>query len=127
MRYVKYFVGFAFVGLLATGTSTAFAQSWQYYQQPEQYQSQGQYYNNRYYNGNRYDRIEELQEHIAHDRARLAEAIRCGREAEAAGQAADLARDQRLLQEQMRQVGGYQYYPYSRPYARGWSFRFGWR
>lgn len=130
MGYMKYFAGFVVVaGMLAAGASPASAQDWRYNQQPNQYQYQApsQYYGNEYYSGNRYDRIEELQEHVARDRARLDEAIRCGRDAEAARQAADLARDQRLLQEQTREVGGYQYYRYSRPYTRGWSFRFGWR
>jgi len=130
MRYMKYFAGFALAaGMLAAGTSTASAQEWRYYQQPNQYQYQSpsQYSGNQYYSGKRYDRIEELQEHIARDRARLDEAIRCGRDDEAARQAADLARDQRLLQEQMREVGGYQYYRYNRPYTRGWSFSWGWR
>jgi hypothetical protein len=122
--------------MLIASTLTASAQDWRYYPQP-QYQDQGQsygdqphgkqYYGHQYYSGNRFDRIEELQEHIARDRARLAEAIRCGRDADAARQAADVTRDQRLLQEQMRQVGGYHYYRYSRPDSSGWSFRFGWR
>lgn len=129
MRYTKYFAGCALVtGILAAITPTVSAQDWRYYySQPDQYQYEGQggYYGNRYYGGNRYDLIEELQEHISRDRARLNEAIRCGNDAEAARQAADLARDQRLLQEQIREVRGYQYYPYTRPYTRGWSFSWG--
>src|SRR5260370_11802556 len=128
MRYTKYFVGFALAaGMLAACASTASAQDWRYYQQPNQYRSYGQYYGNQYNSGNRYDRIEELQEHIARDRANLDEAIRCGNDAEASRQAADLARDQRLLQEQTRDVGGDQYYRYNRPYTPGWSFSWGWR
>jgi hypothetical protein len=125
MRYTKYFAGFALAaGMLAASASTASAQDWHYYQQPNQYQYYG---GNQYDSGNRYDRIEELQEHIARDRARLDEAIRCGNDAEASRQAADLARDQRLLQGQMGDVSGYQYYRYNRPYTRAWSFRWGWR
>ena len=62
--------------------------------------------------------------HIARDRAKLNEAIRCGNDAEAARQAADLARDQRELRAlQSGQNARY----YNAPYRRGWSFRFGWR
>jgi hypothetical protein len=129
MRYMKYFAGCALVmGILAAITPTVLAQDWRYYPQPDQYQYEGQggYYGNRYDGGNRYDLIEELQERIARDRARPNEAIRCGNDAEAARQAVDLARDQRLLQEQIREVRGYQY-PYTRPYTRMWSFSWGWR
>ena len=128
MEYTKYFAGFVLsVGMLAACASTASAQNWRYYQQPNQYQDYGQYHGNRYDRENRYDRIEELQEHIARDRAHLDEAIRCGNDDEASRQAADLARDQRLLQEQMRDVRGYQYYRYDRPYSRAWNFSWGWR
>ena len=61
--------------MFAGCASTASAQDWRYYQQPNRYQYYGQYYGNRYDTQNRYDRIEELQEHIARDRARLDEAI----------------------------------------------------
>jgi hypothetical protein len=69
--------------------------------------------------------MKELQEPIARDRAKLNEAIRCGNDAEAARQAADLARDQRALR-------GLQYGQNARYYNgptdnSGWSFRFGWR
>lgn len=126
MRCMKYLGGFVLGAGMLAGTSIAAAQEWQYYQRP-QYQYQGQYYGSQYYNGNRYDRIEELQEHIARDRARLDEAIRCGRDTEAARQAADLARDQRLLQDQGREVGGFPYERYYRPQPRGWSLSLGWR
>ena len=133
MTYIKYFAGCALgVGLLAAGAPTASAQDWRY-----QYQVQDQYgnpiyrpnysngYNSPYSDGNIYDRTEELQEHIAHDRARLNEAIRCGNDAEAARQAADLARDQRALRDlDYRQNARYYAVP---RYNRGWSFRFGWR
>jgi hypothetical protein len=128
MRCVKYFGGLALAaGMLAAGTSIAAAQERRYSQPTSPYQYQGQYYGNVYYSGSRYDRIEELQEHIARDRARLDEAIRCGREAEAARQAGDLARDQWLLQDQMRAVGGFPHERYYRPQARGWSLSLGWR
>jgi hypothetical protein len=138
MKYTKCFAGCALaVGLLAAATPTASAQDWGYQHQVyDQYGNPpyGQYnrnaYNNAYgYNasgyGNRYDRIEELQEHIAHDHAKLNEAIRCGNDAEAARQAADLARDQRALRdlEYGQDVRNYNVPTYN----RGWSFRFGWR
>jgi hypothetical protein len=139
MKYTRYFAGCALaVGLFAAGTRTASAQDWRYeHQTQDQYgnpyyrQDNGNGYYNAYgYNNsngytNTYDRIEELQQHIAHDHAKLNEAIRCGDDAEAARQAADLARDQRALHDlQYGQNAGY----YNRPsYNRGWSFRFGWR
>jgi len=123
----RYFAGITLAaGVLIAGASTASAQDRRYYQPYSPYQYQNQY---RDYN-NSYDRREELQEHIAHDRALLDEAIRCGRDDDAARQAADLARDQRLLQEQTRAIGAdpsYAYYNNRRSYNRGWSFNRGWR
>src|SRR5438552_7700710 len=90
MRYTKYFAGCALaVGLLVAGTPTATAQDWRY-QSPTRDQYGNPYYRqdirngypnaygytNAHDSGNRYDRIEELQEHIAHDRVKLNEAIR---------------------------------------------------
>jgi hypothetical protein len=138
MKYTKYFAGCALaVGLLAAGTPTASAQDWGYrhqvqdpYGNPHYRQDNRNGYNNSYgytaygYN-NRYDRMEELQEHIARDHAKLDEVIRCGNDAEAARQAADLARDQRALRDlQSEQNARYYRGP---TYNRGWSFRFGWR
>jgi len=132
MKSTKYIAGCALaLGLLAAGTPIASAQDWRYQRQiPNQYGNPyyRQYtpngYNNRYDYTNSYDRREELEEHIAHDRAKLDEAIRCGNDAEAARQAADLARDQRELNDlQYGQTARYN----SSTYSRGWSFRFGWR
>ncbi|MCU1259596.1 MAG: hypothetical protein JWO80_2481 [Bryobacterales bacterium] len=127
MLRLKYFAGVTLAaGMLLTGASIASAQDWRYNQPYSPYQYQNQY---RDYN-NRYDRREELEEHIARDRARLDEAIHCGRDADAARQAADLARDQRLLQEQTRAIGADPYYgSYNnrRYYNRGWSSSWGWR
>jgi hypothetical protein len=94
MRYTKYFAGFALaVGLLAAGTTTASAQ---------------EYWGNRAHQRQDmrrdYRRMDEMREHIARDRARLNEDIRCGRQAAAARDAADLARDQRAMGYQMRDV-----------------------
>ena len=139
MKYTKYFAGCALaLGLLAAGTPTASAQDWRYeHQTQDQYENpyyrqdnrngyyNGHGYNNSYGNTNTYDRIEELQEHIANDHAKLNEAIRCGNDAEAARQAADLARDQRVLRD--LQYGQNTRYYNGPTYNRGWSFRFGWR
>jgi hypothetical protein len=131
MNYTKIFTGCALaVGLLAADTPTASAQDWRYQNQAQdqygnpyyrQYRRDG--YSNAYAYQNYYDRREALERHIAHDRAKLNEAIRCGNDAEAARQAADLARDQRELRDQYGQTARY----YNAPYNRGWSFRFGWR
>ena len=137
MNYPKYFAGCMLaVGLFAAGTPTASAQDWRYqyrdrygnpsYRQDTRngyYNSYG--YNNAYAYTNTYDSIEELQEHIEHDHAKLNEAIRCGNDAEAARQAADLARDQRALRD--LQYGPISRYYNAPAYNRGWSFRFGWR
>ena len=132
MNYTKYFAGCALaVGLLAAGTPTASAQDWRY-----QHQFQNQYgnqyyrqdmrdgYNNAYAYLNSYDRRAELRQHIAHDRAELNEAIRCGNDAEAARQAADLARDQRELRALQY---GQEARSYNAPSSRDWGLRFGWR
>lgn len=131
MNYAKYFAGCTLaVGLFAAGTPTASAQDWRYQQFQDEHgnayyrQDMRDSYNNAYDYRNSYDRREDLEQHIAHDRAKLDEAIRCGNDAEAARQAADLARDQ-------RELGALQYGQnvryYNTPYRRGWSFRFGWR
>jgi hypothetical protein len=92
MRYIKYFAGFALaVGLLAAGTSTASAQEWR-----ERYQRQDMRQD--------YRRLDAMRDDIARDRARLNEDIRCGRQAAAARDAADLARDQRALRYQERDI-----------------------
>jgi hypothetical protein len=127
MSRTKYFAGFALAtGLLIAGAPIASAQDWRYQQQVQDR------YGNPYYrqderNGysNSYDRREELEEHIAHDHAKLNEAIRCGNDAEAARQAADLARDQRTLRD--LQYGQNARYYTGPNYNRGWNFRFGWR
>jgi hypothetical protein len=95
MRYLKYFAGFA----LAAGmlSSTAGAQDWRY----RDYQRQDL--------RNDYRRVNAMREHIARDRARLDEDIRCGRQAAAARDAADLARDERALQYQIRDIRRDQY------------------
>jgi hypothetical protein len=77
-------------------------------------------YSRPYYNGNadayaenhelrrdmRHDwrRVQRMRDHIARDRARLDEDIRCGRDAAAARDARDLARDQQALDYQLRDI-----------------------
>jgi len=137
MNYARYFAGCVLaVGLLAAGTPTASAQDWRY-QYRDRYgnssyrqDTRNGHYNSYGYNSafgytNNYDAIEELQKHIEHDHAKLNEAIRCGNDAEAARQAADLARDQRALRD--LQYGQNTRYYNTPAYNRGWSFRFGWR
>ena len=51
-----------------------------------------------------YARVNAMRADIARDRARLNEDIRCGRDAAAARDAADLARDQRALEAQVRDI-----------------------
>ena len=132
MNFTKISAGCALaVGLLAAVTPTASAQDWRYQRQvqdqygnPYDRQSMRDGDNNAYGYRNSYDRREQLEQHIAHDRAKLDEAIRCGNDAEAARQAADLARDQRELRN-LRYGQNARYY--NAPYNRGWGFRFGWR
>ena len=129
MRSTKYISGLSIAAGILIAASAASAQDWRDYQpsNPPQYQNAPEYSRNPYYAGNAYDRIEELQQHIVRDRARLDEAIRCGRDADAARQAADLARDQQLLREQMRAVSWYAHYRSGRPYSRAWSYGWNWR
>ena len=109
MRYTKYFAGFALaVGLLAAGTPTASAQD--YYGRERYYARQDMRYD--------YRRIAEMREHIARDRARLNEDIRCGRQSAAARDAADLARDQRALEFMVRDVRHDRYNYYNNGYWR---------
>jgi hypothetical protein len=79
MKYAKYF------GLLALAAGMASAQDWRDTRHD-------------------YSRIGRMQADIARDRARLNEDIRCGRQGAAARDAADLARDQRALDAQYRDV-----------------------
>jgi hypothetical protein len=91
MKYAKYFAGFALaVGLLAAGTPTASAQDWR----RRDYARQDFRYD--------YSRMDAMRSHIARDRARLNEDIRCGRQAAAARDAADLARDERGMRYRER-------------------------
>ena|SRR5947209_3300102 len=66
-------------------------------------------------------RMDRMRADIASDRARLDEDIRCGRSAEAAEDARDLARDQQALNAQFRDIqrGRSDVY-YNRNSWRGW-------
>lgn len=86
MRFTEWIGSIALAGGMAVaGTQAASAQDWRDIR------------NDSY-------RIEQMQGHIAADRARLDEDIRCGREEAAARDAADLARDQRALRAQVNDV-----------------------
>src|SRR5947207_2730699 len=90
MRYSTWFAGLA----LAVGTLSAAEPYW----------------NGRDFRYERqdlrrdYGRADRLRSHIAQDRARLNEDIRCGRDRAAARDAADLARDQRELDTVLRDI-----------------------
>jgi hypothetical protein len=79
MKYAKFF------GLLVVAAGKASAADWRGVR-------------------NDYGRIDRMQADIARDRARMNEDIRCGRQGAAARDAADLARDQRALDAQYRDV-----------------------
>ena len=51
-----------------------------------------------------YTRVDRMRDDIARDRARLNEDIRCNRRGAAAADARDLARDQRALDAQYRDI-----------------------
>jgi hypothetical protein len=89
MRYSKLFT----VSLLAAGMAISGASTL----------SAAEYWQRRDIRGD-YDRQGGMRAHINQDRARLNEDIRCGREEAAARDAADLARDQRALASQGRDM-----------------------
>jgi hypothetical protein len=89
MRYTKSFMGFALaVGLAVSGAYSLSAEDW----------------HNRQDLRRDYARIDRLRDDIARDRVRLNEDIRCGRQNAAARDARDLARDQRALNAQRRDI-----------------------
>ena len=63
-------------------------------------------YNGRQDLRNDYATVDDLRAHIAEDRARMDEHIRCGNDQAAAADAADLARDQRVLNALLRDIQG---------------------
>ena len=97
MRYIKYFSGFALaVGMALSGASSLSAQDWRDRAYDRAYDRQDIRHD--------YNRIDRMRADIARDRARLNEDIRCGRQSAASRDAADLARDQRALDAQLRDV-----------------------
>jgi hypothetical protein len=89
MRYTKSFMGFALaLGLAVSGVSSLSAEDW----------------HNRQDLRRDYARVDRLRDDIARDRVRLNEDIRCGRQNAAARDARDLARDQRALNAQRRDI-----------------------
>jgi len=89
MRHTKYIVGIALAAGMLIPAATLSAQDLRY----------------DYRDIHRdYGRVARMQADIAADRARLNEDIRCGRTGAAAYQARDLARDERALHAQMRDI-----------------------
>src|SRR5438132_51577 len=100
MRHWKSLAHFAMVaGLVMGGAATLSAQDWR-----DNYRDRRDLRED--YRDMRadYARLNYMRADIARDRARLDEDIRCGREAAAARDAADLARDQRALDAQVRDI-----------------------
>ena len=106
MHYSKWFVWLALAaGMAIPGATTLSAQT--YYP----YSSHDYQYSRRDY---RYSpRAEQLRADMARDRARLDEAVRCGRSWEAERIQRDMARDR----QELRRVEGY---------GRGWDYGRGW-
>ena len=101
MKYTKYFAGFALaVGLLAAGTNTASAQQWH----DRSYARQDYRQDVRQDLRRDYRRVAEMRERVARDRARLAEDIRCGNRTAAYRDRMELARDERALEFQLRDI-----------------------
>src|SRR5437764_6981680 len=99
MRYSKWFMWLALAaGVALPGASTRSAQSWDAYRDRQDLRDN---YRDMAHD---YVKIDHLRADIANDQVRLNEAIRCGREAEAARIAADMARDRQALDYQIRDI-----------------------
>ena len=94
MRYMKMFVWLA----LAMGIAALPAAAQDGYWQRRDIR------NDRRDLRNDYARVDRMRADIARDRWRMNEDIRCGRGPAAAAEAADLARDQRVLDAQLRDI-----------------------
>lgn len=95
MRYSKWFVWIALAaGMALPGAKTLSAQ-------PPEWRDRDL--------SRDYNRVDRMRADIARDQWRLNEAVRCGRNREAARIARDLARDQRALDNQLRDVRHDQY------------------
>jgi hypothetical protein len=102
MRHSKLFATFTMAaGLAVLGAPTLAAQDWRYgygYAQRQDMREDSRDLNRDY------NRVDRMRADIARDRARLDDDIRWGRSAAASHDAADLARDQRALEAQMRDI-----------------------
>jgi hypothetical protein len=98
MRYTKLFALAAMAAgmLLSTGTAKA---------QDRYYDGDWNRNSDRQHLRRDYARVESLRAAVADDRHRLAEDRRCGRRWAAEQDARDLARDQRALEYQLRDIG----------------------
>ena len=104
MRHRKVLANFGVLaGLAVAAAGTLSARDWDESWRGRDYQRQDLRHDYRDLR-NDYTRVNAMSADIARDRARLNEDIRCGREAAAARDAADLARDQRALEAQLRDI-----------------------
>src|SRR5262250_3265482 len=104
MRHRRVLANFGVLAGLAVGAAgTLSARDWDDWWHGRDYQRQDLRHDYRDLNGD-YARVNAMHADIARDRARLSEDIRCGRQTAAARGAADLARDQRALEAQLRDI-----------------------
>src|SRR6516162_8680186 len=104
MRYRKVLAHFGVLAVLAVGAAgTLSARDWDDAWHGCDYQRQDLRHDYRDLSGD-YARVNAIRADIARDWARLDENIRCGREAAAARDTADLAGDQRALDAQLRDI-----------------------
>jgi hypothetical protein len=104
MRYRKVLANLGVLaGLAVAAAGTLSARDWDGPWHGRDYQRQDLRHDYRDLNGD-YARVNAMRADIARDRARLNEDIRCGRQTAAARDAADLARDQRALDAQLRDI-----------------------
>jgi len=93
MKLTKLLTSMAvFGGIAFMGATSASAQDWR-----DVYHDRNDIRQDSYH-------VNAMEQHIAADRARMNEDIRCGRSEAAARDAADLARDQRSLQASRRDL-----------------------
>jgi hypothetical protein len=133
MRNSKLFVWLALsAGMALPGASTLAAQDWRDVFR-ERRDVRSDYRDMGRDMGRDRDNLDRARADIARDQWQLNEAIRCGRSAEAARIAADLARDQQALRAQMRDTQGDRYDAYydrrdlRRDYRGTRDYRYGWR
>jgi hypothetical protein len=104
MRYRKVLANFGVLAGLAVGAAgTLSAHDWDDEWHGRDHRRQDLRHDYRDLSGD-YARVNAMRADIARDTSRLNEDIRCGREAAAARDAADLARDQRALEAQLRDI-----------------------